>query len=125
LGAYYAANIAFRHPHLFQKLCAFSGRYDLTLNIEYFSNLFDGYYDQQVYYNTPCHYLVNLQEGPQLEALRAMDIVLVIGREDPFLENNRHLSRILWEKGVWHALHEWEGRAHQGSAWRKMAPLYV
>src|SRR5262245_15813112 len=31
LGAYHAANMAFRHPHLFRKLCAFSGRYDLTL----------------------------------------------------------------------------------------------
>jgi esterase/lipase superfamily enzyme len=36
LGAFHAANIAFRHPHLFQKLVAFSGRYDLTLNVEHF-----------------------------------------------------------------------------------------
>lgn len=125
LGAFYAANIAFRHPHLFRKLSAFSGRYDLTFSVESFGDLFNGYYDENIYYNTPCHFLPNLQEGLQLQALRAMDIILVIGREDPFLENNRCLSRILREKGVWNALHEWDGRAHRGSYWRKMAPLYV
>lgn len=78
-----------------------------------------------VYYNNPCHFLPNLGESAQLHALRAMDIVLVVGRDDPFLENNRLLSRVLWEKGVRHQLSEWDGRAHQGRAWRKMAPLYV
>lgn len=125
LGAFFAANLAFRHPHLFQKLSAFSGRYDLTLNVEHFGDLFDGYYDEGVYYNTPTHFLPNLDCPERLGALRKMDIVLVIGKEDPFLENNRHLSRILWEKGVWNALHEWDGRAHQGRYWRKMAPLYL
>lgn len=125
LGAFYAANIAFRHPHLFRKLAAFSGRYDLTLSVEHFGNLFDGYYDENIYFNTPCHFLPNLTDPGRLDALRRMDIVLAIGKEDPFLGNNHHLSRILWEKGIPHALHEWEGRAHQGYYWRKMAPLYV
>ena len=43
LGAYHAVNIAMRHPHLFRKLAAFSGRYDLTINIEGFPDLFEGY----------------------------------------------------------------------------------
>ena len=125
LGAFYAANIALRHPHLFRKLSAFSGRYDLTHGVEAFGDLFDGYYDQSIYYNTPCHFLPNLGEGPQLHALRGMDVVLVVGKEDPFLENNRYLSRRLWEKGVRSTVHEWDGRAHQGYFWRKMAPLYI
>jgi esterase/lipase superfamily enzyme len=125
LGAFYAANLAFRHPHRFQKLAAFSGRYDLTLSVEHFYDLFDGYYDDDIYYNTPTHFLPGLTCEWRLKALKAMDIILVIGKEDPFLENNRHLSRILWEKGIWNALHEWDGRAHQGHYWRKMAPLYV
>lgn len=125
LGAFYAANFAFRHPQLFQKLSAFSGRYDLTLNVEHFGNLFDGYYDENIYFNTPCHFLPNLDCDWRLHALRNMDIILVIGREDPFLDNNRHLSRILWDKGIANTLHEWDGRAHQGRYWRKMAPLYL
>jgi esterase/lipase superfamily enzyme len=125
LGAFYAANIAFRHPHLFRKLAAFSGRYDLTQGVEWFGDLFEGYYDENVYFNTPCHFLPNLGDESKLSALRGMDIVLVVGREDPFLENNRWLSRILWDKGIRNALHEWDGRAHQGYHWRKMAPLYL
>jgi esterase/lipase superfamily enzyme len=124
LGAFHAANIAFRHPHLFQKLSAFSGRYDLTLNVESFRDLFDGYRDEHIYYHAPVQFLPNL-DGWRLDALRRMDIALVIGREDPFVDNNRHLSHILWGKGVWHALHEWDGRAHSGYYWRRMAPLYV
>jgi len=54
-----------------------------------------------------------------------MDIALVVGSEDPFLDNNRHLSEILWIKGIRHALHLWDGRAHRGHSWRQMAPLYV
>ena len=125
LGAYHAANIAFRHPHLFQKLAAFSGRYDLTEPTEWFGNLFDGYYDENIYYHTPCHFLPNLNEEDKLDALRRMDIVLVIGKEDPFRGNNEYLSHILNTKGIGHNLHLWDGRAHRGYYWRRMAPLYV
>lgn len=125
LGAYHAANIAFRHPHLFKKLVAFSGRFDLTLEVECFKNLFDGYYDDNIYFHTPTHFLPNLTCETQLAHLRQMEITLVIGKEDPFLRNNYDLSRILTLKGVRHALYEWEGRAHQGHYWRRMAPLYL
>ncbi len=125
LGAYHAANIAFRHPHLFRKLSAFSGRYDLTLNIESFRDLFDGYHDENIYFHNPSHFLPNLNCEHRLQHLRDMDIVFTIGRDDPFLDNNLHLSRVLGEKGIHHALHVWDGRAHRASAWRKMAPLYI
>jgi esterase/lipase superfamily enzyme len=125
LGAFHAANIAFRHPHLFQKVSAFSGRYDLTHEIEIFRDLFDGYRDENIYYHSPIQFLPNLECPDRLSALRRMDIILVVGREDPFLGSNRHLSRILWDKGVWHALHEWDDRAHRGHDWRQMVPLYV
>lgn len=123
-GAYHAANMAFRHPNLFRKLAAFSGRYDPTLNVDGFRDLLDGHRDENVYYHTPVHYLPGLA-GWRLDALRRMDIILVVGRDDPFLDNNRHLSGILWRKGVWHALYEWDERAHQGRYWRKMASLYI
>ncbi len=125
LGAYHAANLAFRHPHLFKKLSAFSGRYDLTLNVESFRDLFDGYHDENVYFHNPSHFLPNLHCEQRLGHLRTMDIVLTIGRDDPFLDNNLELSRVLGEKGIRHALHIWDGRAHRASAWRKMAPLYI
>lgn len=125
LGAFQAASLAFRHPHLFRKLVAFSGRYDLTLKVEHFDDLLGGYYDNDVYFRTPTHFLANLPAGPQLDHLRRMEIVLTIGAEDPFLDNNRHLSHLLQEHGVQHQMHIWHGRAHRASAWRRMAPLYI
>ena len=125
LGAYHAANIAFRHPHLFQKLCAFSGRYDLTKPVEYFDSLFGSYYDEDIYYHTPTHFLENLDCESRLSHLRKMDIILTIGREDPFLGNNQKLSGILKKKGIEHQLHVWNDRAHKGYYWRRMAAIYV
>ncbi|MDV7394424.1 hypothetical protein RZS08_23780, partial [Arthrospira platensis SPKY1] len=60
-----------------------------------------------------------------LDHLRRLDIVMAIGDQDPFLDNNRRLSESLWHKGVWHAMHVWRGRAHSPKYWRKMVDLYV
>lgn len=60
LGAFQAANLALRHPQVFQKLLACSGRYDLTLNVDAFQDLLGGYYDENVYFHTPSHFLRNL-----------------------------------------------------------------
>jgi esterase/lipase superfamily enzyme len=125
LGAFQAASLFFRHPHLFSKLVAFSGRYDLTMKVECFGDLLDGYYDDTVYFHTPSHFLPNLACEWRLERLRRLDIVMTIGDADPFLDNNRHLSRLLLDKNVGHQLHVWDGRAHRAGAWRKMAALYI
>ena len=125
LGAYHAANIAFRHPHLFRKLAAFSGRYDLTLAVDCFKNLLDGHYDDAVYFNTPTHYLSNLECPDRLEHLRRMDMVFIIGEEDPFKANNEHLSQILHAKEINHRLVYWHDRAHRGYYWRQMVPHFL
>ncbi len=125
LGAYHATNIAFRHPHLFQKLSAFSGRYDLTLSVEHFTDLFSGYYDDNIYFHTPSHFMANLQDTGHLQHLQNMDITLVIGKDDPFWGNNQHLSNILHGKDIGHQFHEWAGRAHCGYDWRQMVSLYL
>lgn len=125
LGAFQAASIALRHPHLFRKLVALSGRFDLTMQVECFGDLFGGYYDQDIYFHTPTHFLPGLSCDWRLGALRRMDIVLAVGDADPFLDNNRLLGRLLAEKGVGHRLHVWGGRAHRAGAWREMAALYV
>ncbi|NKN38336.1 esterase family protein [Agrobacterium sp. a22-2] len=125
LGAFQAASLVFRHPHLFRKLVAFSGRYDLTMQVESFGDLLDGYYDDQVYFHTPTHFLPGLDGDWRLEKLRQLDIVLAIGNADPFLDNNLQLSQLLGQKGVRHSLHLWDGRAHRAGAWRKMAALYI
>lgn len=125
LGAFHAANIAFRHPELFKRLVAFSGRYDLTWSVEHFKDLFDGYYSENIYFHTPTHFLPNLGCDERLRHLREMDIVLTIGKEDPFRHNNEQLTDILRGKGINHEYYLWDERAHQGRYWRQMAGFYV
>ncbi len=125
LGAFHAVNIVLRHPHLFKKLVAFSGRYDLTLAVESFHDLLDGFYNEDVYFHTPNHFLPNLDCNLHLNHLRKIDIILTIGNEDPFLQNNKHLSSILRQKGINHQLIVWDGRAHSASYWRHMAAIYI
>lgn len=125
LGGYHAINIAFRHPHLFSKVVALSGRYDLTTSVGSFVGLFDGHYDQEIYFHTPSHFVPNLCDNWHIDRLRHMEIILVVGEEDDFYENNRQLSRALWEKGIWNALHVWQGEAHRPRYWRQMVALYL
>jgi len=125
LGAFHAANIALRHPHLFNKLCVFSGRFDLSMQVEYFADLFSGFYNDDIYFHTPAHFLPGLHCQKSIHALKKMDIVFVIGREDPFLANNLFMSHLFNCKGISHQLYIWDERAHSGYYWRKMVRLYL
>ncbi len=125
MGAYHAVNLAFKHPHLFYKVVALSGRYDLTTNIGMFIDLMDGYYSDAVYYNSPSHFVPNIQESDQLEALRKLDITIVCGTEDVFIQNNREFSQTLWNKGIDHKFYEWDGLVHKAKYWRQMLPMYL
>jgi esterase/lipase superfamily enzyme len=95
------------------------------MQVECFDDLFEGYYGADVYFHTPTHFLPGLQCQWRLDRLRQVEIVLAVGTADPFLDNNRHLRRLLNEKQVGNQLHLWDGRAHRAGAWREMAPLYI
>lgn len=125
LGAYHAINIAFRHPHLFQKVLGLSGRYDLTISLGSYHNLFDGFYSQDVYFNNPSHYLPRLSDPHILHNLRKMQITIVIGEEDILLENNHQFHLAMEAKEIPHNYHVWEGEAHRARYWRKMVTLYL
>jgi esterase/lipase superfamily enzyme len=124
LGAYHAANLAFRYPDLFHKMVGLSGRYDLTTSMMYFDDLFEGYRDEEVYYNMPGLFIPNLRDEHFIKLMKAMEIIFVVGENDVFLENNRLLSNALWEKGIWNALHIWDGESHKAKYWRHMVQLY-
>lgn len=125
LGAYHAMNLALRHPQHFGKVVALSGRYALSEPVADFRGLFDGYYNEAIYFHSPAHFLPNLAEDHILTQLRRMDIVMAIGREDPFLGSNRSLSAALDEKHIPHQFHVWDGRAHNAKYWRSMVGHYL
>ena len=124
-GAYHAFNIAFRHSTLFDKVLGMSGRYDLTKAIGPFRDLFEGYWDETIYFNMPSQYLPNLTDENILQKLKQMEIIIAVGEQDPFLENNKELSLQLWNKNILNALHIWDEEAHRARYWREMVKIYL
>jgi len=125
IGAFHAMNLVLRHPLLFGKVVALSGRYDLTQPVGTFEDLFRGEYNQDIYFHTPLHFLPGLDSQERLEPLRRMQIVLAVGNQDSFFDSNRRLSHELWVKGMPHQLAVWEGEAHRASSWRHMVSHYL
>jgi esterase/lipase superfamily enzyme len=121
MGAYHAVNIAMRHPRLFCRVVAFSGRYDLTCGVGNFRDLFDGYYDDEVYFHNPSHFVPNIIDPELLNLIRRMQVTIVIGEEDTFLENNLQFRDALHGKGIQSSFHIWSGEAHRARDWREMA----
>ena len=117
-GAYHAVNFAFRHPQLVDRVIGLSGLYDIK-------RFTGGYSDDNVYFNSPCDFIKGEHEEERLQALRQIDIILAIGRDDPSCPNNEYLSQILWSKNIWHALRIWDGWAHDWPWWKQMIQLYI
>jgi len=124
MGAYHAVNFAFKHPHLFTKVVGMSGRYDITQSMGNFRDLLDGYRDENVYFNMPNQFLNNLHSDDIISAIKKLEIILAVGEEDAFLEDNKYLSTILAGKGIQNSLFIWREEAHQARYWRKMVQLY-
>ncbi len=118
-GAYHAMNIALRYPHLFGRVLAMSGIYDI-------SKWTDGQYDDAIHQSNPIELVRQMHNCPDhLARVRNLDIIFPIGREDTAYHNNLAFSQVLWDKNVWHALREWDGFAHDWPVWEKMILLYI
>jgi esterase/lipase superfamily enzyme/lysophospholipase L1-like esterase len=125
LGAFHAMNIALRHPDRFTHVLALGGRYDLTKSIPGWPDLLDGYYDDDVYFNTPSHFISNMTDPRLLDQIRKLDITIVVGDADAFYENNRAFSETLCNRGIRHAFHVWNGYCHGARNWRNMIRAYL
>ncbi|HMC25780.1 MAG TPA: alpha/beta fold hydrolase [Candidatus Udaeobacter sp.] len=115
LGAYHAANIAFRHPDAVSRLISLSGSFDI-------SSFFDGYHDDNIYFNSPYEYLPNV---PDPWKYNHMGIILGTGEWDNTRHESYRLSEILNSKGVKHWLDEGKWRGHDWNYWRDMLPHYL
>jgi esterase/lipase superfamily enzyme len=125
MGAFHAVNLALKHPALFKKAVGMSGRYDVTLQIQDFRDLFDGFHDRDIYFNMPLQFVANLHEENQLKAIRQLEIVLAVGETDPFWQNNLDFSQLLWHKGIPNQFYTWGDYAHRPRYWRQMVQLYL
>ncbi|HCJ32940.1 MAG TPA: esterase, partial [Ktedonobacter sp.] len=84
-----------------------------------------GYTDDNVYFNSPSDFMEHESDPARLKALRHIDIILAIGRDDSSFSNNESLSGILWGKNIWHALRIWDGWGHDWPWWQQMIHMYI
>ena len=121
LGALHSANLYFRRPDIIDGVIAMSGIYDLTTYT-------DGYWDEQVYFNSPMHYLKNLEDDFMLPRLQNADHIHILAGSGDY-ENpdaSRSLSALLDHKGIPNELDIWgPDMKHDWPTWRDMLPHYV
>ncbi|HEV3146822.1 MAG TPA: alpha/beta hydrolase-fold protein [Gemmataceae bacterium] len=117
-GGYHAVDFGLRHPDVTSRILSMSGLCDIR-------RFTDGYYDATTYSHNPVDFLANESDPQRLQALRKLDIILAVGRDDNLSSSNAHLSQILWEKGIWHALRVWDGFAHDWPVWEQMLKRYI
>ncbi|MGA2297809.1 MAG: esterase [FCB group bacterium] len=121
LGAYHAANTYFRRPDLFYGTIAMSG----TFNIEHFTQ---GFYDDNCYFNSPVHYLPNLNDSYWLSFLASKHHVYLLSGsgKDEHPENTTHLGDILSYKGIPHFVDIWGSEWSGGPAtWQAMLKFLI
>ena len=117
-GALHSMNLFLKRPDMINGVIAMSGVYDLT---EYTK----GFYDDQVYFNSPCHYIPNLQDHSFLEKIRESNHIHILtgsgDYEDP--QASRNFSAVLSGKAIDHHLDVWgTDWKHDWPTWRAMLP---
>ncbi|MBS1756250.1 MAG: esterase [Bacteroidetes bacterium] len=120
-GALHSMNLFLKRPDLINGVIAMSGVYDLT---EYTK----GFYDDQVYFNSPSHYIPNLTDSWYLDNIRKSNhIHIATGSgdfEDP--DASRRFSDVLNSKDIHHELDIWGNEwKHDWPTWRAMLPVYL
>src|SRR5215510_6602047 len=98
-GALHSMNLFLKRPDIINGVIAMSGVYDLT---EYTK----GHYDDDVYFNSPMHYMPNLTDHNILEQIRRSGHIHILtgsgDHEDPGA--NGRFGKILYDKGIWYEL---------------------
>ncbi len=120
-GALHSANLFFKRPDIIDGCIAISGVYDLT---EYTR----GHYDEDVYYNSPMHYVSNMHDHQTLEQIRRSRHIHLLSAsgeyEDP--DSARRFAGILYNKGINYELDIWGNEwRHDWNTWCVMLPHYL
>ena len=120
-GALHSMNLFLKRPDLINGVIAMSGVYDLT---EYT----DGFFDEQVYFNSPMHYMPNLTDHYILEQIRkSQNIHILTGSGDyEAPEAGKAFAGVLYNKGINYELSVWGNEwKHDWPTWRAMLPLFI
>ena len=123
MGGCHAANHFFRRPDLFAGFIVMSCSFEM-------SRFFDGYMDENVYNNSPVHYLQNMpSDHPYIDIYnqRAMHAVIGAGAFEYLADYTyRWLQGITDEKGIHVNYHYWdENISHDWPSWRYELPYFL
>lgn len=121
LGALHSANLYFKRPDLIAGVIAMSGDYDLT-------SYTDGYYDDDVYFNSPMAYMPGLTDEAYLRRMRNNKHIHILtgsgNYETP--DASRRFAAILQSKGIPVDLDVWGyDMHHDWRTWRAMLPYVL
>ena len=120
-GALHSMNLFLKRPDLINGVIAMSGVYNL---MEYTK----GFYDDQVYFNSPMHYIPNLSDHNVLEQIRSSNHIHILSGSGEYEAPDaaREFASVLYNKGINYELdvwgHEWK---HDWPTWRAMLPAYL
>lgn len=120
-GALHGMNLFLKRPDLLNGVIAMSGVYDLT---EYTR----GYYDDDVYFNSPQHYIPNLSDHGILEQIRRSQHIHLFSGSGAYEDPNaaRSFASLLYNKGINYELDIWGSEwPHDWNTWRKVLPHYL
>jgi len=120
-GALHSMNLFLKRPDILNGVIAMSGVYDLT---EYSK----GFYSDDVYFNSPMHYMPNLADHGILEQIRKSQHIHILSGsgayEDP--GSSGRFAKILYDKGINYELDMWGPEwTHDWPTWRAMLPHYL
>ena len=120
-GALHSMNLFLKRPDLINGVIAMSGCYDLSAYT-------DDYFDNDVFFNSPEHYIPGLTDDWFLSRIRAAKKILIATGsgdwEKP--EASRRFSMVLQQKGIPHVLDVWgHDMPHDWDTWRKMLPYFI
>jgi esterase/lipase superfamily enzyme len=120
-GALHSMNLFLKRPDLINGVIAMSGVYNL---MEYT----DGFYDEQVYYNSPMHYMPNLTDHNILEQIRRSQHIHILTGSGEYEapDAGREFAGVLYNKGINYELDVWGTEwKHDWPTWRAMLPHYL
>jgi len=120
-GALHSMNLFLKRPDLLNGVIAMSGVYDLT---EYTK----GFYNDDVYFNSPQHYMPNLTDHAILEEIRKSSHIHIFSGSGAYEDPNasRSFAGILYSKGINYELDVWGSEwKHDWETWRAVLPHYL
>lgn len=120
-GALHSMNLFLKRPDLLNGVIAMSGVYDLT---EYTK----GYYDEDVYFNSPQHYMPNLNDQFILQQIGKSQHIHIFSGSGPYEDPGAagRFAKTLYDKGINYELDIWGNEwPHDWNTWRHVLPHYL